>query len=208
VCKFLGIPTPELVVMPDMLGFMVLTLSSGGRLLVSRQLGSGLGLPQLAFLGARHLVMLRPEFRWRATLDTPERLAKIIECCEGFCREGRDFGKSAADSEKKAVKRFLAQIDTDPSLRAQVMQQFSDLELDGIERATLARQILTGADRVLIRSGLLACANPAAAWELTQRFELPSCLSMDEQLDEIARYTTSREHLTLRNSLGLAANRR
>jgi len=207
VCKFLGIHTPELVVLPDMPKFMVLSLASGGRLLVSRQLGSGLSLAQLAFLGARHLAMLRPEFKWRATLDSPERLAKIIECCVGFCREGRDFAKSAVDSEKKSIKRFLAQIETDPSLSAQVTQQFSGLDMDNAERESLALQLLTSADRVLIRSGLLACANPTAAWELTQRFTFQSCLSVDEQLDEIARYTTSPEHLVLRSSLGLAANR-
>lgn len=207
VCKYLSIHTPQLVVMPDMPTYMTLTLNSGGRLLISRQLGSGLSLAQLAFLGARHLAMLRPEFKWRSTLDTVERVAKVIECCMGFCREGRDFVKSVNDTDRKAIKRFLAQIEMDPTLSAQVTQQFSGLDLDVTERALLAQQILAGSDRALIHIGLLACANPTAAWELTQRFVFDSMLSVDEQLDEIARYTTSQEHLALRDSLGLSVNR-
>jgi len=207
VCKYLNIHTPQLVVMPDMSTYMRLTLASNGRLLVSRQLGSGLSLAQLAFLGARHLAMLRPEFKWRSTLDSVERLAKVIECSIGFCREGRDFVKSVNDADRKSVRKFLAQIETDPALSARVTQAFGNLDLTTPERASLAEQILVGSDRVLIHCGLLACANPAAAWELAQRFVFQSLLSVDEQLDEVARYTTSQEHLALRESLGLSVNR-
>jgi len=207
VCKYLNIHTPQLVVMPDMSTYMRLTLASNGRLLVSRQLGSGLSLAQLAFLGARHLAMLRPEFKWRSTLDSVERLAKVIECSIGFCREGRDFVKSVNDADRKSVRKFVAQIEADPALSARVTQAFGALDLTTPERASLAEQILVGSDRVLIHCGLLACANPAAAWELAQRFVFQSLLSVDEQLDEVARYTTSQEHLALRESLGLSVNR-
>jgi hypothetical protein len=207
VCKYLSINTPQLVIVPDLSTFMTLAPANGGRLLISRQLGSGLSLAQLAFLGARHLAMLRPEFKWRATLDTVSRLAKVIECCIGYSRDGRDFVKSVEDGERKAVKRFLSQIEGDATLSALVTQQFSRLELDYMERASLAEQIIVGSDRALIHSGLLGCANPTAAWELTQRYTFQSPLSVAEQLDEIARYTTSQEHLALRESLGLSVNR-
>lgn len=206
VGKFLSIATPELVVLSELPAHMLLTLNGKERLLISRQLGSGLSLAQLAFLGARHLTMLRPEFKWRAALDSPERLAVVIGHCVRFCNEGRDFVKNLDDSERKGAKRFWTQVEADPLLVEQVGHLFGGVEFDPARWDDLARQILITADRVLIRGGLLACANPAAAWQLTQQYPLSSLLSVEEQLDEVARFATSRHHLMLRRSLGLTVN--
>ncbi len=203
--KFVGVATPELVVLPDLATHLELTVNGGDRLLISKQLGSGLSLAQLAFLGARHLSMLRPEFRWRSALDTPERLAAVIGNCARLLREGRDFFKSVGDSERKGAKRFVSQLEADPSLYDQVTRAFGALDVNPAMWDSVARSVLLATDRVLLRDGLLACANPAAAWQLTQQYPLASLLSVDEQLDEIARFATSRDHLALRRSLGLTA---
>ena len=206
VSKFLGINTPELVVLSELPTHMLLTSNGRSRLLISKQLGSGLSLAQLAFLGARHLSMLRHEFTWRAGLDSPERLGTVILHCIRFCREGREFVKSISDSERKGAKRFLAQIEADASLVQELSQLFAGVELDQDGCESLARQVLITTDRVLIRGGLVACANPAAAWQLTRQYPLQSLLSVEEQLDEVARFATSRSHLTLRRSLGMTVN--
>lgn len=207
VGKFLSINTPELVVLSELPAHMLLTLNGKERLLISRQLGSGLSLAQLAFLGARHLTMLRPEFKWRAALDSSARLSTVIGHCVRFCHEGPDFVRNLEDAERKGAKRFWAQVEEDPSLVEQVGHLFGAVEFDRKRWEELARQILVTADRVLIRGGLLACANPAAAWQLTQQYPLDSLLSIDEQLDEVARFATSRNHMMLRRSLGLTVSR-
>ena len=203
--KFVGVSTPELVVLSDLPTHMELTVNGANRLLISKQLGSGLSLAQLAFLGARHLSMLRPEFKWRSALDTPERLAAVIGHCARLLREGPDFFRSVGDAERKGAKRFVSQLEADPSLYEQVTQAFGALEVEQHLWDSIARSILVATDRVLLRDGLLACANPEAAWQLTQQYPLASLLSVDEQLDEIARFATSRDHLALRRSLGLTA---
>jgi len=203
--KFVGVSTPELVVLADLPTHMELTVNGADRLLISKQLGSGLSLAQLAFLGARHLSMLRPEFKWRSALDTPERLAAVIGHCARLLREGPDFFRSVGDAERKGAKRFVSQLEADPSLYERVTQAFGGLEVQQPLWDSIARSILVATDRVLLRNGLLACANPEAAWQLTQQYPLASLLSVDEQLDEIARFATSRDHLALRKSLGLTA---
>jgi len=205
-CKFLGVDIPELVVHPELPTHMLLTLNGCERLLISKQLGSGLSLAQLAFLGARHLSMLRPEFKWRAALDSPQRLGAVIDYCARFCREGPEFTRNLEDSERKGAKRFWAQVETEPALVEQVGHLFASVDLDRRGCEDLARQILGMADRVLIRSGLLACANPAAAWQLSQQYPLQSLVSVDEQLDEIAQFATSRRHMMLRRSIGLTCS--
>ena len=202
--KFVGVDTPELVVLPELPTHLELAVTEGARLLISKQLGTGLNLSQWAFLGSRHLTMLRPELIWRAALDTPERLMSVIGYCVRYAQQGGDFIKSVDESERKVAKRFLAQLETDDLLAGQVTQVFCDIIADRAEWATIATQYLNAADRVLLRGGLLACANPAAAWQLTQQYPLKSLLSVEEQLDEIARFAISDGHLALRKSLGLA----
>jgi hypothetical protein len=202
--KFVGVDTPELVVLPELPTHLELTVTEGARLLISKQLGTGLNLAQWAFLGSRHLTLLRPELIWRAALDTPERLVSVISYCVRYAHQGGDFIKSVDESERKVAKRFLAQLETDDLLAGQVTQVFCDIIADRTEWATIATQYLNAADRVLLRGGLLACANPWVAWQLTQQYPLKSLLSVEEQLDEIARFAVSGGHLALRKSLGLA----
>jgi hypothetical protein len=117
--------------------------------------------------------------------------------------EGSDFIKSLDDSERKAAKRFVSQLDADASLVELLAHAFGALDADRTACDYLALNILNAADRALLRCGLLACANPAAAWQLTQQYPLRSLLSVEEQQDEIARFAISRNHLALRRSLGL-----
>ena len=179
------------------------TVSGADRLLISKQLGTGLSLAQLAFLSARHLGVLRQELKWRPALDSPARLGLVISYATRFLREGSDFIKSVNDSERKGAKRFLSQLDADESLGELLPHAFGALDADRAACESLARNILNVADRALLRGGLLACANPAAAWQLTLQYPLKSLLSVEEQLDELARFSISRSHLELRRSLGL-----
>jgi hypothetical protein len=206
--NFVSVATPELAMVPELPTQLELTVDGIDRLLISKQMGSGLSLAQLAFLGARHLSMLRPEFKWRAALDSAERLGSLIGHCVLYAREGSDFVKSVEDSERKAAKRFLSLLEAEEALLGRATDVFGSLELDRTAWTSLAYQLLIATDRVLLRNGLLACASPAVAWQLTLECPLRSPLSVDEQLDEIARFTTSRGHLTLRKSLGLAVGER
>ena len=201
--KFVGVDTPELVVLPELPTHMELTINGKSRLLISKQLGTGLSLAQLAFLGARQLSMLHRALKWRSALDSPDRLGLVMSHCVRYAREGFDFIKSVDDSERKGAKRLVSQLEAEASLVEQVTHVFGALELDRSECQSRARQVLNAADRALLRGGLLACANPAAAWQLTLQYPLRSLLSVEEQLDEIARFATSRSHLWLRRSLGL-----
>jgi hypothetical protein len=203
--RFVNVNTPELVVMPELPTHMELVATERPRLLIAKQLGSGLSLAQLAFLGSRHLCMLRPELKWRAVLSTPESLASAIGFCVGFAREGDELVEFVDDVERRAAKRFVAQLEADDSLMNQVRKVFHGFQFERSECERLARQSLKYADRAVLRVGLLACANPSAAWKVTTQYPLGSLISMEEQLDEIARFATSRDYTTLRADLALEA---
>jgi len=202
---FVNVNTPLLVVMPELSGPMELSIGDEQRLLVSRQLGSGFSLAQLAFLGAKQLSYLRPELLWRVAFDSVERTTNVLGFCVRYAQKGEELHKWVDDELRKPAKRFVAYLDDDELLAQLVVSAFADFDPDPSAWQLQAEQWLIAVDRAALRIGLLACANPPAAWPLISQQPQLSAMLLNEQLDEIARFAISQGHQTLRKSLGLIA---
>jgi hypothetical protein len=202
---FVNVNTPLLVVTPELTGPTELSINGESRLLISRTLGSGFSPAQLAFLGARQLCYLRPELLWRLVLGSAECAAEVIGCCVLYAQEGSEFHKSINDEQRKSAKRFSSSLDDDQSLSQLVVSTFAAAERNPVAWQSLAEHWQTVVDRAALRIGLLACANPMAAWPLITEQPQSSTMSVDEQLDEVACFAISQGHQVLRRSLGLIA---
>jgi hypothetical protein len=200
---FVNVNTPLLVVMPEQSVPMVLSIGDEQRLLISRQLGSGFSLAQLAFLGAKQLSYLRPELLWRVVFDSVERATNILGFCVRYAQKGEELHKWVDDELRKPAKRFVAYLDDDEPLAQLVRSAFADFEPEPSAWQLQVEQWLMAVDRAALRIGLLACANPPAAWPLISQQPQLSAMLLDEQLDEIARFAISEGHQALRKSLGL-----
>jgi hypothetical protein len=200
---FVNVSTPLLVVMPELSGPMELSIGEEQRLLISRQLGSGFSLAQLAFLGAKQLSYLRPELLWRAAFDSVERATNVLGFCVRYAQKGEELHKWVDDELRKPAKRFVAYLDNDELLAQLVVSAVADFNPEPSAWQLQAEQWLIAVDRAALRIGLLACANPPAAWPLISQQPQSSAMLLDEQLDEIARFAISQGHQALRKSLGL-----
>jgi hypothetical protein len=201
--RFVSVTPPVLVMAPELVAPMELSVGDESRLFLSKQLGSGFGLAQLAFLGARQLAYLRPEFMWRAAFDSHERLSKVLGYCVRFAHQGPDFFKALEDDDRKFAKRFASYLEDDASLAAHLTNNFADFDPDPAICDQVAQHWTLVADCAALRIGLLACANPLAAWNLIAQLPQSGAMSPDEQLDEIASFAISQGHQALRKSLGL-----
>ena len=191
------------MILPEHSTPLELVVGARSRLLLGGEVASRLPASQLASLGSRQLALLRQEFLWRGTLVTQDRLAAAIGLCVRFARRSSKLLPSADDLAQDFDKRFLSEIETENGLTEQIEQLFRGYDTEPTAWEGLARSCIRAADRSLLRVGLVACANPAMACEATKEFPMASPLSAEDQLDEIARFATSRAHITLRKSLGI-----
>ena len=201
--SFVGVDLPELVALPEHSKLLELTIGAHPRLLHGLDLAGHLPSSQLAFLAACQFALLRDEFRWRAAHLTQDHLASTIGLCVRFAHEGSELLNSIDDSRRDIAQRLFANNDGKDSLTELIAQQFRYYDPETSVCDELARRCLRAADRSRLRIGLLACANPVMAFEVARKYPLLSPLSVEEQLDEIARFATSRDHLNLRRSLGV-----
>lgn len=203
---FVNVTTPLIALVTDLPRPMELVLSDEPQLLVSRQLGSGLSLAQLAFLGARQLAYLRSEFLWRLAFETPEQVSQMLGMCARFAQEGTDFPRSLDESQRRAAKRLAAYLEDDESLSQLVNLCFGNMDPDPSACQILGEDWVFAIDRAALRIGLLACAYPPVAFNLVGQFAHPCDMTLEEQLDEVASFAISRGHQVLRKSLGLTSS--
>jgi hypothetical protein len=200
---FVNVSTPQLIVVPELANATELSIGDESRILIARQLGSGFSLAQLAFLGARQLCYLRPELLWRIVLDTAQRATGLLAFCVQYAQQGPEFHKAVDEEQRKSAKRFSACLQEDEPLARLVTTSFVEMERDSAFWRAQVEQWVSAVDRAALRIGLLACANPPAAWPLITQQPQVSTMSLDEQLDEVARFAISQGHQALRRSLGL-----
>jgi hypothetical protein len=196
--RLLGILRPKLHVLESVPGDLAVAPTAESVVLASKALGSGLGLPELAFLWARRLVFLRPEHRALA-LFQPDELEALVRASQAL---GSSNGSPRAlDSEGKlflrGLKRHLRgpRLGTAAEAAARVPASALSARIAAFQRSV---------DRTAGRAGLLACGNLELAMKLTERFPLKSELSADAQVTDLFGFAVSDEYLSLRGRLGIA----
>ena len=204
VAGLIGVELPGLILLPQHDKLLELDLSGRPRLMVGVELASQLSPPQLAFLAAGHLGQLRHELVWRAAVTNQERLATILSLCIRFSRDGKACAESVAESDQPLANRFVAHLEAASDMAERIAELFKSYAPITSTWEDLARRCLRAADRSLLRVGVVVSGNPALAYEAAKLHSLGTgSLTVEDQLDEIARFATSRDHQTLRRSLGI-----
>jgi hypothetical protein len=198
--RLLGFPKPRLHVLETVPGDMMIAPLGQPTLLAGKALGSGLTLPELAFLWARCLVLLRPEHRLLTLLTDPNEL-------ESFGRAAMSLGNPEAAGGRALgsdAKLFLRALKR--HLRA------PELEKLGVATRVLSAEALAAhlaswslaVQRAAGRAGLLACGNLELALRMVERFPAADGSSSAQQGDDLLVFSLSAEYAALRERLGVA----
>lgn len=195
--RVFGIEAPKLYVLPDVVGSMAVLPIPEPTVAASRALGSGLGLPELAFLWARTLIALVPEHRLLTAYPTRTDLGKLLLATLAVAEiDGADVEGDIAD----LADRLDEELEDDA---------WSGLETAAkdLGRRRMRPRVEAYARSVLAaqsRAALIAAGDVTLAVELAKRFPLAGEISIDEQLADIRAFAISREHAELRRRLGVA----
>jgi hypothetical protein len=197
--RLLGIPQPRLHVLDDVPGDLAVAAIGEPTLLAKKSLGSGLALPELAFLWARCLVFLRPEHRVLTLLSGPHELESLGRAAMALGNP--DSATRALGSDAKLFLRGLKRHLRGPALPplAAITRRLSSEALAShFSNWTFAVQRAAG------RAGLLSCGNLELALRMVERFPAPNGTSSAEQGDDLLVFSVSAEYTALRERLGVA----
>ena len=196
--RLLALPTPKLYVV-DEPGELTIAPTAEPIALASKSLGSGLSLPELAYLWARRLVLLRPEHRIVTFLTNAAELEDFMRAAQVFgAGSERAFKRLEGDTKLfgRGLKRHLRGLD-----RTQL-----EAAAKAIRRETLAESVTAFRRSIELtsgRAGLLACGDLALALRMTERFPQHGALPLDEQRADLLTFSVSDEYAALRERLGV-----
>jgi tetratricopeptide (TPR) repeat protein len=203
--RFLAVAIPELAVASDTPTVLRLVLREERPcMIVSKALGSGFNLPELAYLAARHATLLLPGFAIRDHSADPRMLGSALYVLSAVVNGSSRELKALGEYEQKLGKRLSAQLEKNALLMAEAVRVVGRGTASLAECESRAYHFLRAVDHVRLRVALLACGNPAIALKLNRDFPLDGPYTAEEQLDLLAAYAGSPEHCELRSRLGIA----
>lgn len=198
--RLLGFPKPRLHVLDEVPGNLAVAPLREPTLLAGKALGSGFSLPELSFLGARCLVLLRPEHRVLTLLTNPQELESLGRAAMAL--GSPESATRAPGSDTKLFTRGLKR-----HLRAPELAQLGAVSrmLSTEALSTHFRLWTLAVERAAGRAGLLACGNLELALRLVDRFPTANgTTSSSEQGDDLLTFSVSAEYAALRERLGVA----
>lgn len=193
--RVLGVDVPALYLRAEVDGAIQALLAESPTLVASRSLGSGLELPELAFLWGRALFALRREHRVIVAFDTPEALARLFDTAHAVVERRAKVPSEVSPELVKALDRGW-----DAPQRERVKAL-----LDALGDARASAEALLGSYELgAARAGLLACGDVGIAASLSERFPFGRLKSTSEQIDALLTFSVSDAYLELRRRLGVA----
>ena len=179
--RVLGIDVPKLHVRADLRTAFLAAPAREPTLVVSKTLGSGLGLPELAFLWSRQLTFLRPEHRLIGFFPSVPELAAVVLA-----------GLSLGELEQIPFKK----LDGDAKLFwARLKRHLSKAALIRLHVAAQKFPLREATQRILAwtrslelaasRAGLLACGSLEIAAKATRDFPLSGLVETEEQVGDL-----------------------
>jgi hypothetical protein len=198
--RLLGVPTPALYVVDGAPGELTPAPTVAPAVLASKSLGSGLELPELAFLWARRLVLFRPEHRIAAFLPNTAELEDFVRAAQVLgAGSDRSFKRLENDTKlfARGLKRHLRVVD-----RAAFEDAAKRISREAI--ASLVAGYRRSIELAAGRAALLATGDLALALRMTDRFPQYGPASLDEQKADLLTFAVSDEYATLRERLGVA----
>jgi hypothetical protein len=198
--RLLGIPTPALHVVDGVAGDIAAAPTVAAAALASKSLGSGLSLPELAFLWARRLVMFRPEHRIAAFLPNAAELEDFVRAAYVLgAGSDRAFKRLEGDQKLfgRGLKRHLRGIDRGP-LEAAAKAIAKESIPASVSAFRSSIELAAG------RAGLLATGDLSLALRMTERFPQHGAVTREGQSADLFTYSVSDEYAALRERLGVA----
>lgn len=209
--RLLAVPVPGVHVVPDLPSAFLVPPTREPTLLVSKTLGTGLDMPELAFLWARQLVFLRPEHTPLRFFPTVSELSALLLATLSLGRPDEIPAKKL-DGDAKLFARGLRRHVSKESLD-RLRSLTAELPLRESTRrvATWAR----GVELAASRAGLLACGNLETAARMTDRFPLRSgaepeprgsgakSSKLQGDVLRLLAYAVSSEYAALRDRIGV-----
>jgi tetratricopeptide (TPR) repeat protein len=200
--RLLGIRTPELYVVPEVSGELAAQPERSPVSVASRSVGSGLGLPELAFLWGRHLVQFRPEHELSLFFPDPTDQTALLSAALAV---GGAPGHEMRSLDGNA-KRFAAGLKK--HLRGSKLEFLKDIvrRQPNADPAARMRAYRKRAERAALRAGLLACGDIEIAARLTERFPSGSEFHARERRAELLTFSVGESYAHLRRRLGVAVS--
>ncbi len=201
--RWLGVDPPELFVLPELANHLAWRWAERPQLLLARNLGSGLGLTDLVFLGARHLALLRPDCRWRLRVWGVDGLASCLRWLSlAATPSGKGQGRGG-DLEGRWLRKLSEMLNENPAFGEQARRLPTVLDPSPETCQSEALRYLRSVDELRLQLACSACDSPSVALRMTRRFPLDSPIGVEEQLDILARYATDPKCSAVRRHLGM-----
>jgi len=197
--KLLGLDVPRLHVLPELNANLLTPPAREPTLLANRALGSGLELPELAFLWGRQLTFLRPEHRLLSFYPTVPELASLVLAALSLGGIPQlPFRKLEGETKlfARSLKRHLS-----AAALERLSLAASRFPLRNAADATLSwcRAVELSASR----AGLLACGSLEVAAKMSERFPRAGQVEPKAQLDDLLSFSLSHGYSALRERLGV-----
>lgn len=196
--RLLGIAPPALYLASDPPRELVAAPAAEPTTLASRALGSGLGLPELAFIWGRHLALYRPEHYLLAFYPSLRDIAALLVAALPL------GGHETDEPLEGTTAELSAELDAalDAGARERLEEAVGHFNAQNPRRRIAAwmRSVqLSGG-----RAGLLACGDLHLAARLLERFPPAGGLETADELSDLRAFSISREYAKLRQRLGVA----
>jgi tetratricopeptide (TPR) repeat protein len=200
--RLLSIQTPELYVLPEVSGDLAAQPEQRPISVAGRSVGSGLGLPELAFLWGRHLVQFRPEHELCLFFPAPSDQVALLTAALAVGGSPRHELRSL-DGD---AKRFAAGLKK--HLRGAKLELLKEIvrrqpNADPAVRMSAYRK---RAERAALRAGLLSCGDIEIAARLTERFPSGREFQARERSTELVTFSVGASYAHLRRRLGVAVS--
>ncbi len=201
--QLLGVELPDLFVVDDVPGGVAAVQSATPTTALGPEVTSGLGVPALGFLAARHLTYYRPEHYALVFYPSVADLSTLVLAAVKLAMPKMPTSKPI----QEGAKRLAARLEQDGgAARTALAVAVAALEERG-GRMDLAAYV-RGVELTAHRAGLLACGDLAlAAAHITEEAETRRIadLSLADKRGDLLAFCASEAATELRSRVGTAA---
>jgi tetratricopeptide (TPR) repeat protein len=201
--RLLGVSVPKVHVLPEWPTPFVALPTREPTLVVSKALGSGFEMPELAFLWSRALTFLRKEHRPLLFFPSVPELAALLLAGLSLGRVAQGPFKTLEGDAKLFARGLKRHLPADGFARLQVLADAFPLREASARILAWARATELSANR----AGLLACGNVELSAALIRRFPLGGLVEAELQVKDLLAYSVSAEYSSLRACLGVRVAR-
>jgi tetratricopeptide (TPR) repeat protein len=201
--RLLGVPLPEVHVLPGLRAPFVIPPSKDPVILVDRGLASGIDTPELAFLWSRQLTVVRPEHRAMTLFPSVPELAALFTAALSLANIPQLPFKGLEGDAKVFARGLRRHLTASQLYELENFAQAFPLREAQARVQGWARAVELAA----ARAALFACGNLELAASLVRRHPSGSIVAPEEQVRALLAFALGAEHTALRKHVGVLLQR-